>query len=88
MKAFEPYSKEERNLRILCRRLQDYGKVQCTFKQFNEIYCEWHLKAFKGCPVSTTTATFRNDWFLDFVNFLANYEIDEPKTNEWYKKEL
>lgn len=76
MKAFIPYRKEEKNLRKLLRKMQDYGEITCSFEQFNELYCEWHKQAFKGLPVSTNTAIFRDDWFIDFLNFLANTEVE------------
>ena len=75
MKAFTVYNAEEVPLRQLCRKLQDYGAMNCTFEQFEHIYRIWHLTAFKGQPVSYKTATFREDWFRDFLLFLINYEI-------------
>ncbi len=75
MKAFILYSKNETNLRKLLRKMQDYGKITCSFEKFNELYCEWHEKTFKGCKVSTNTALFRDDWFFDFLNFLVQCEV-------------
>ena len=75
MKAFTPYNADLIPLRQLCRKLQDYGTVNCTFEQFVEIYKKWHLTTFKGQPVSYATATFREDWFRDFLYFLITYEI-------------
>lgn len=75
MKAFIPFEAKEIKLRQLCRKLQDYGRVNCTFEQFIEIYTKWHLSTFKGCPVNYSTATFREDWFRDFFFYLVNYDI-------------
>jgi len=75
MRAFIPYDANEIKLRQLCRKLQDYGTVNCTFEQFDEIYKKWHLTTFKGQPVSYSTATFREDWFRDFLYYLIEYEI-------------
>lgn len=75
MRAFTPYNADQKCLRQLCRKLQDYGTVNCSMEQFVEIYKKWHLTAFKGRPVSFSTATFREDWFRDFFHFLINYEI-------------
>ena len=75
MKAFVPYDAKEIPIRQLCRKLQDIGTVNCSFEQFIEIYDKWHLTTFKGRPVSYSTATFREDWFRDFLYFLVNYEI-------------
>lgn len=76
MKAFTVYPKDEINLRLLLAKLQNYGKCNCDFETFCQIYNEWHLNAFPGCPVSTTTANFRNDWFMDFVNYMAGVDLD------------
>ena len=75
MKAFTTYDANEIPLRQLCRKLQDFGTMNCTFEQFVEIYNKWHLTTFKGQPVSYKTATFREDWFKDFLYFLITYEI-------------
>jgi hypothetical protein len=75
MKAFTPYNQDEVKLRQLCRQLNDYGTVNCTFGQFVGIYKEWHLNTFKGQPVNYSTATFRRDWFASFLHYLVNYEI-------------
>lgn len=75
MKAFELYPQNEIELRKLCRRLQDYGTVNCSFEQFVSIYTKWHISTFKGQPVRYDTATFRSDWFRSFLEFLVNYEI-------------
>ena len=75
MRAFIPYEANEIKLRQLCRKLQDYGTVNCTFEEFVKIYEKWHLTTFKGQPVSYSTASFREDWFRDFFCFLINYEI-------------
>lgn len=75
MKAFITYNPEQIPLRQLCRKLQDFGTINCTFEQFVEIYRKWHLTTFKGQPVSYKTATFREDWFKDFLYFLINYEV-------------
>lgn len=75
MRAFTPYKPNEIKLRQLCRKLQDYGTVNCTFEQFLVIYTQWHLTTFKGQPVDYNTALFREDWFRDFLYFLMNYEM-------------
>lgn len=75
MKALTIYSKGEIHLRQLLRKIQDYGTINCDFETFVKLYEEWHLKAFPGCPIDITTVIFRDDWFSDFVNFLANKDI-------------
>lgn len=75
MKAFTFYLKEEIEMRQLLRKLQDYGTCNCDFVTFVAIYQDWHLKAFPGTPVNFKAATFRDDWFKDFVEFLANKNI-------------
>lgn len=75
MKALRTYSKEETHLRQLLRKLNDYGELNCDFPTFSKLYEEWHQKTFPGCEINTMTAIFRDDWFLDFVNFLANKDI-------------
>ncbi len=75
MKALTAYSKGEIHLRQLLRKLNDYGEINCDFPTFSRLYEEWHNKAFPGCPVNTMSAIFRDDCFLDFVNFLANKDI-------------
>ncbi len=75
MKALRTYSKEETHLRQLLRKLNDYGELNCDFPTFSKLYEEWHQKTFPGCEIDTMTAIFRDDWFLDFVNFLANKDI-------------
>lgn len=79
VKAFTLYSKEQINLYALLDKLKIYGECNCDFQTFTKIYEEWHLKTFPGCPVSTTSSTFRGDWLISFVNFIANYEIDGRK---------
>lgn len=81
MKAFCPYTKDKANLRELLSNLEKVGQINCDFPMFCRAYNEWHLKAFPGTPVSSTTVNFRRDWFFDFVNFLANYEVDEAENN-------
>ena len=75
MKALRTYSKEETHLLQLLRKLNDYGELNCDFPTFSKLYEEWHQKTFPGCEINTMTAIFRDDWFLDFVNFLANKDI-------------
>ena len=75
MKAFTIYRKEEIHLRLLLRKMQDYGTINCDFETFSKLYAEWHMKAFPGCPVNTQSAIFREDWFKDFINYLANKDI-------------
>ncbi len=81
MKAFCPYTKDEANLRVLLSNMEKVGKINCDFPTFCRAYNEWHHKAFPGTPVSSTTVNFRDDWFLDFVTFLGNYEVDEAESN-------
>lgn len=75
MKAFTLYPKGEIDLRQLLRSLQDYGELNCDFVTFTKLYEEWHTKTFPGVPVNTGSATFRNDWLIEFVTFLANKDI-------------
>lgn len=75
MKAFTIYPKEKRELYALLEKLKIYGECNCDFVAFNKIYNEWHLKTFPGRPISTSSATFRGDLLVDFINYLANYEI-------------
>lgn len=75
MKALTIYPKQEIHLRQLLKKLQDYGELNCDFNTFSKLYNKWHTKAFPGCPINTQSAIFRDDWFLDFVNFLANADI-------------
>ncbi len=76
MKAFTLYTKEEIELRRLLRKLQDYGTINCDFKTFEQIYIRWHAKTFPGCKISVQSVNFRDDWFREFVEFLANEEIN------------
>lgn len=75
MKAMRIYSKDEIELRLLLEKLKNYGELNCDFPTFSKLYEEWHRKTFPGCPIDTSTATFREDWFLEFVKFLANKDI-------------
>ena len=75
MKAFRIYPKEQRDLLALIEKMKVYGECNCDIQTFGKIYEEWHLKTFPGCPVSTNSASFRGDWLVDFINFIANYEI-------------
>ena len=75
MKAFTLYQKSEIDLRKLLNKLQNYGKINCSFQEFCTVYNEWHLKTFPGLPISTTSANFRDDWFMDFVNYIINRDI-------------
>ena len=87
MKAFVLYPKDERALRQVLRKLQDLGTLNCSFEPFNKCFVEWHEKAFPrenwqkynpNIPYRadpTTSLLYRNDWFDDFIEFLANYEI-------------
>lgn len=77
MKAFYMYTKDEANLRLLLSKLENVGQMRCNFSTFCEVYAEWHRKTFPGVSVNTSTVNFRDDWLLDFVQFLANYEVDE-----------
>lgn len=75
MKAFILYPKEQAQLYQLLLKLQPYGQVNCSFEQFSDIYSQWHNQTFPNQPVSPSTATFREDWFISFLQFLGNYEI-------------
>ena len=75
MKAFKIYSRDEIRLRQLCRKMQDYGTLNCTFEQFVFIYTQWHLTTFKGQPVNFSTASFRDDWFRSFLEYIGNFDI-------------
>lgn len=75
MKAFKLYSRDEIQLRKLLRKMQDYGTVNCTFEQFIFIYTQCHLSTFKGQPLDFSTASFRDDWFRSFVEYIANFDI-------------
>lgn len=75
MKAFIPYPKEAVHLRLLLRKLQDHGTINCDFETFTKLYEKWHLKTFPGCPINTQSAIFREDWFYDFLNFLISSDI-------------
>lgn len=75
MKAFTCYPKEQIYLRMLLRKMQDYGKINCDFETFTKLYEKWYIKMFPGCPVSAHTAIFRDDWLVSFINFLANCDI-------------
>ena len=75
MKAFILYPKGEIELRKLLEKLKLYGQMNCTFQDFSLIYDEWHKKTFPGLPVSPNTANLRDDWFIDFVNYIINREI-------------
>ena len=83
MKAFTIYRKEEITLRQVLRKMQDYGTLNCTFEQFNQAFIDWHEKVFprenwqSNIPYKAdpkTSLLWRDDWFIDFVNYLANYE--------------
>lgn len=75
MKAFVLYKKEECQLRQLFQKMQNYGSMCCDFLQFIEIYNKWHLQTFRGAPIDYGSATFRDDWFHSFLNFIINYDI-------------
>ena len=75
MKAFTLYSKEQVDLMKLIDKIKVYGKVNCTLEEFTYIFTEWHKQAFPGAKVSICAATFRENWVIDFVKYLAQYEI-------------
>lgn len=75
MKAFSIYSKPEIDLRLLLTKLQNYGTINCDFETFTKLYRAWHQKTFPDTPISTSSVGFRDDWFRDFVNYLANQEV-------------
>lgn len=79
MKAFTLHPKGKRDLLILLEQLKNYGECNCNFNTFCKIYNEWHMVNFPGCEISTSSATFRSDWFTSFINFIANYEIPGGK---------
>ncbi len=75
MKAFTFYSKEEFDLRLLFKQLQDYGKVNCDFETFSKLYEEWLKKAYPTCPINAATIIQDDELFTLFVIFLANKDI-------------
>lgn len=76
MKAMTLYSSQEIYFRKLMKKLEDYGRPNFDdIGTFLELYKEWHMKNFPGVEVSAITATFREDWFKSFVEFLANKDI-------------
>ena len=75
MKAFTIYPKEEIEMRLLLNKLQNYGKFNGDFQTFCRLYKEWHKNNFPGCEVSVASVNFRNDWFIEFINYIANVEI-------------
>lgn len=76
MKAFTLYSPEEIHSRQLLRKLQDYGVPNFDdFETFLKLYAEWYTQTFPGCQINVRAALSRNDWFLEFVSFLANKDI-------------
>lgn len=75
MKAFTIYPKSEIDLRRLLSKLQHVGQMNCDFPTFARIYEEWHKTAFPGVAVSTAGINMRDDWFVDFVNYLAKRDI-------------
>jgi len=75
-KAFVPYpTKEEGDLRKLFREMQDYGKINCSFEVFCQIYIDWHHCIFPGENVMTVSDFFNNDWYPDFVNYISNRDV-------------
>lgn len=82
MKAFFPYTKDEANLRLLLSKLEKMGQMRCNFPTFCKAYNEWHCKTFPGISVNTSAVNFRDDWFLDFVRFLANYDVVENQFDD------
>jgi hypothetical protein len=75
MKAFILYPKEEIELRKLLEKLKLYGQMNCSYPAFTQIYDEWHQKTFPGVQTKGNTVNFREDWFVDFVNYLINRDI-------------
>jgi hypothetical protein len=75
MKAFTLYPKEERDLCKLLEKMKNYGKMNCDFAEFCQIYNEWHIKTFPGTKISTDSANWRDDWFIDFINYITNRDI-------------
>ena len=75
MKAFTIYPKEKRDLCTLLDKLKLYGECNCDFPTFVKIYEEWHTKTFPERPINTSPASFRGDWLVDFIKYIANYDI-------------
>ncbi len=76
MKAITLYSSEEIYFRKLLKKLEDYGQPNFDdLETFLKLYKEWHMENFPGVTVSAITATFREDWFKSFVDFLANKDL-------------
>jgi len=75
VKAFTLYPKGEIALRKLLDKLKLYGQMNCDFQRFFLIYNEWHQETFPGLPTSPNTANHRDDWFVDFLNYLINRDV-------------
>jgi hypothetical protein len=75
MKAFTLYPQRERDFRKLLGKMNDYGEINCSFTEFCQIYNEWHTKTFPGSEISTNSANWRDDWFVDFINYITNREV-------------
>lgn len=76
MKAFTLYPPEVTYYRQLLTKLQDYGVPNFDdMETFINLYTEWHIKNFSGIPVKASTVLYREAWFIEFVNFLANKDI-------------
>lgn len=76
MKAFTIFPPETIYFRKLLRKLEDYGVPNFDdIEVFIALYQEWHTKTFPGSQITLMSATFKDDWFNEFVDFLANKEI-------------
>lgn len=75
MKALTLYPKEEMYFRKVLNDLKDYGNINCDYSTFMRLYSVWHTKNFPGRPISANTIYIRNDWFLEFVDYMANSDI-------------
>lgn len=75
MKAFKLFSNEEIELRKLLRKLQEYGEINCNFETFTKIYVDWFKITFPGRDFNPSIAINSDDWFLDFLKFLASKNI-------------
>ncbi len=75
MKVLQIYSSKEAHLRQLYADVQDYGKLNCNFEMFCQLYKEWHEKTFPGLPVNTRTARNGSSEWWEFLKFLQKKEI-------------
>ena len=76
MKAFTLFSKQEQQLRQLCRNLQDVGEINCSFEEFCSIYDEWYHKSYPNSTNVSFVGVLTLEWaFRDFVDYIAQRDI-------------